>query len=271
MLAVCSVQRFRDPWIHEWLAFHQYQGVSRFYLYLDRADQSSIDLVSDLGKVYDLVIYRLDQGITAPQLVSYQHCYQNHGHEFDWCAFIDGDEFLFREGGGDLLELVNDAGYHRATALAVYWSVFGSSHHTREPRGMITENFRRRANLDHAINRQFKCLVRGRQWSGFRISLSSHWFHTLNQTWDLQSRPIEQAQWSPEGWIQSPWPADHSLARINHYATQSREYWVNSKQHHEAIDRYQAESRTETWFQQYDRNEVLDHSLEFMPQPWHRG
>lgn len=57
---------------------------------------------------------------------------QEHGHEHQWMAFVDADEFLvIRDGTPDLPALLRD--YTDSAALGVFWVVFGSSGHLTAP------------------------------------------------------------------------------------------------------------------------------------------
>ncbi len=264
---VCSLQRDRSPYLAEWIQFHSLQGVSHFYLYLHHAGDD-LDLARLLQKSYPITIYRVDLNLYQPQLGAFQHCLDHHGHEFDWCAFIDSDEFIYDLGGRSLAQAIQPYHYQDLSALAIYWQVFGTSGHVLEPRGRITEQFRWRADRSHWLNRHFKSLVRGHQGSSAKVSNGSHWFHTIMGTKDTAMRPIEQALRTDSGHVLSPWPADHSSLVINHYATQSLEYWLKVKQHQGSADQWGHERRTWQWFRDYDQNAVWDQGLDFMKDRW---
>lgn len=264
----CSIQRDRSPWLLEWLEFHSLQGIQHFYLYLHHATDQDLALVRSLRDRYSITVYTVNAAVYQPQLRAYQHCLDHHGHEFDWCAFIDADEFLFDSQGQSIPTVMAQYQYQDLSALAVYWRVFGTSGHVHEPQGRITDTHPWRAALDHWINRHFKSVVRGHQGGSVRVSNCAHWFHTLGGTKDCLLRPIEQVHRSDEGHVLSPWQPDHHRLAINHYALQSVEYWLKVKQRQGSADQLGHELRTWAWFRDYDQNSEWDTSLAFMASRW---
>lgn len=261
-ISLCSQQRNREPYIEEWIRFHHSQGIDHFYLYIHQSTDGTLDLVKSLSKQFSIDCYQVSN-LYQSQLRSFQHCLNRHGHEFDWCGFIDGDEFLFHSSGQSIGSYMSQFTYRPISALAVYWVVFGSSHHINEPKGSLIENFRWRSRLDHRVNRHFKSLVRGHQGCHVAVSNCSHYFHSIMGTEDCLGRRIEQGQWMDIGHIISPHSADHSQLRINHYATQSQQYFLTVKQHQGSADQLGIEQRSQSWYTEYDRNEEWDTSLEW--------
>jgi hypothetical protein len=93
-LAICTIQRNRGLWLKEWFAFHYAVGFRKFYFFAHKCTDNTSHVILDLKKHFDIEAFVLGDDLERPQLSAYQHAYQNFNHDFDWIAFIDGDEFF---------------------------------------------------------------------------------------------------------------------------------------------------------------------------------
>lgn len=253
-LGLCTIQRNRGPWIKEWIAFHALVGFEKFYFFTHRCDDNTNQILLELSAQYDIAAFNLSDDVATPQLAAYQYAYDRFNHEVDWMGFIDGDEFLFSPKHPDIRDALEPFSYARLSALGVYWACFGSSGHQTEPQGLITDNYRHRAPDDFKPNSHIKSLVRGRQGSGFQIGGNAHYFNTIHGTFDENLQPITGGY--------TPYPASYNLFRINHYATQSYEFFKTFKQNSGAADGNPNLVRPQSWWDEYDRNEITDQSIE---------
>ena len=244
----------------EWVAFHYLVGFRTFYIYVHNCSDDSQRVVQSLQKHFDIKAFSLGADVNQPQYVSYMHAYENFGREIDWMAFIDGDEFLFPTSSTGLRQVLEDFSHKNLSALAVYWACFGSSGHIKEPDGLIIENYRYRGELAMPVNRHVKSLVLGKQ-KFFQIAADPHVFNTPLGTFDEKLRPIIG------GW--TPYDPSYDFLRINHYACQSREFYETFKRDKgTAIDNAgTVTTRNESWWQELDRNEVYDQSVEHLIDP----
>lgn len=248
-LGITSIQRNRQPWIVEWLAFHLLAGFDRFYLYCHKCDDGMVDTLAILARHYPITIYRIgDQD--KPQLAAYQHAWDNHQQEVDWMAFIDGDEFLFPTRAATMAEALAPYRDKPLSALAVYWICYGSNGHVRDPGGLLLEDYPRHSEPGFGPNRHIKSIVR----SGQPVRCTgSHLFATPHGTVDEQLRPLTAPM------LQDPALApSYEHFRINHYVTQHYEYFKQVKQDIGAADRTPHIVRPDHWFTGHDRNECDD-------------
>lgn len=258
-LGLCTIQRNRGPWIKEWITFHAMVGFEKFYFFTHRCDDNSTEVLMELSRHFDIKAFNLTPDVAVPQLAAYHYAYEQFNHEVDWMGFIDGDEFLFSPQSLDLREALARYDYQRLSALGVYWACFGSSGHQTEPQGLLTENYRHRAPDDFPSNSHIKSLVRGRQGSQFQLAGNAHYFKTIYGTVDEQLQPIT-------GGLTTYKPS-FDILRINHYACQSYEFFKTFKQNSGAADGNPHLVRPQSWWEEYDRNEVVDHSMDsLLPQ-----
>jgi hypothetical protein len=222
-LGICTIQRDRGRWLAEWVAFHYAAGFRKFYIFLHRCTDNSEAVVRQLQKHFDIQCFVLGAEVQRPQLAAYQHAYQSFGHEVDWMAFIDGDEFLFTPQSGDLRHVMGQYQYAKVSSLGAWWVCYGSSGHVTEPEGLIIENYQLRPPLSHLNNRHFKCIVRGQQGDSVSVGMNAHSFNTRYGTVDELMRPLSV------GYMPEIEPSYEQL-RINHYVCQSLEYFETFKQ-----------------------------------------
>lgn len=254
-LAICSIQRDRAKWLQEWVVFHKIVGFNKFYLFLHNCKDNSVEVVRELMRFYDISCFILDDSIERPQLTSYQYCYDKFGHLHDWISFLDGDEFLFSPSNLTIHEDLNQiAASSNMDAIGVYWSCFGSSGYLSEPVGLITENYRWKSNVNFEPNKHIKSIVKGGIHNNFHVLNNAHYFKTNNGTVDSQLRVLN-------GGLSNQTPCYEKLI-INHYVTQSYEYYLNFKKNSGAADGSKNMVRDENWWNHHDRNDDYGYSLQ---------
>ncbi|MEO8298576.1 MAG: glycosyltransferase family 2 protein [Burkholderiales bacterium] len=248
-LGLASIQRDRNPWIVEWLAFHMLMGFERFYLYAHKTRDGMTETLLRLARHYPIQVHALEDD-QQPQLRAYQHAHTAYGAEVDWMAYLDGDEFLQAPNH----DRVSDALVHfdalPLSAVGAYWMHHGSNGHVDEPGGLIVEQYPRHAHEHFEINRHVKSIVRGSE--PVQV-LGAHVFQTPRGTYDEQGRLLTHGfmpQYAP----------GYQWLRINHYSVQSWAYFKATKQRSGAPDADPGLVRPDSWFFKHDRNECDDGS-----------
>jgi hypothetical protein len=255
-LAICTIQRDRGPWIREWVEFHKIVGFDKFYIFLHNCTDNSSEVVLELSKKYDITTFSVSNDVFRPQLAAYQYCYQHFGDLHNWIAFIDGDEFLYSPTEITIKATLDQYNQKELSAIGVYWLCFGSSKHITEPSGLITKNYRFRAPHNFDNNSHIKSIVKGGQKSNFSVINNSHYFKTLIGTFDTDMRQINHG-------FTGNVPCFDKLI-INHYVTQSREFFEKFKKLSGGADSNPNMVRGEDWWVTHDINEELDNSLEHL-------
>jgi hypothetical protein len=253
-IGITSIQRDRGPYIIEWIAFHMVAGFNKFYIYNHGDDVLQKNILVKLSQKFPELIYphQVASDVDRPQISAYQHSWATHKNDCDAMAFIDGDEFLFSPGKNFPEELSNFF-KGSASALGVYWMIYGSSGHMVEPDGLIIDNFKRHAKLEFHPNRHVKTIMRG----GEDASINhSHLFHTKRGTFDERNRLIDKP-------IMSEFEPSLEKFRLNHYTVQSYGYFLNKKKNSGQADlsRENIFARPDSWFETYDRNDCDDGAI----------
>ena len=255
-LGITTIQRDRGPWIKEWVAFHYLVGFRKFYIYTHKCQDDTIKIVEQLKNHFDIKSFIVPPELDRAQYHSYNQAYHSFGHEVDYMAFIDGDEFLFPTSEFKIEKVLEEYSDKKLSAIAAYWACFGSSGHIEEPAGLIIENYRYRHNLNWAANKHVKSIVRGGLGSLIKSVIDPHVFYTPEGTFDENMRLIESGF--------SIYDPTHEKLRINHYVTQSRSYFLKFKQRSGTpMDMTTTPIfRTEDWWIENDVNDVYDTSVE---------
>lgn len=90
---ICAIAKQENAYLYEWAKYHLDMGFSSIHLY----DNNDVDGEKVLDvfagtEVEGRVTVHDVRGMKYMQKVVYQECYDKE--EFDWCAFIDIDEFI---------------------------------------------------------------------------------------------------------------------------------------------------------------------------------
>lgn len=256
-LGITSIQRNRGKYLAEWISFHYLVGFRKFYIFLHKCTDNSAYILDSLKKRYDIIYLVADPDMRLAQLQVYRYAYATFNHEVDWMAFIDGDEFIFSPGAFDIHKTLGDHFYKKTSALCAYWVCFGSSGHISDPDGLVTEKYRYRGPLNQSENRKVKSIVKGRQGSLVDVSLNPHLFMTPLGSYDENDRLLIDAQ--------PNWEPTHNTIRINHYMTQSREFYELNKMNSGTPmdDTGEIFLRLNDWWTANDLNEFYDDSMDF--------
>jgi len=251
-LAVCSMQKNRGPWILEWVAFHHLMGFTDFIIYLHNCEDDSADIVARLSRLFRITSLSVNETGFGIQLKCFQHAYAEFAKNYDWLAFLDGDEFLFSPHGCHISSVLARYQDIPISALAVYWRSFGASGHIAEPKGLVTQNYRYRGADSFIGNRHIKSIVRS--GAQMKVLWNAHCFATELGTVDEKLAPITA------GFDPAHVPSWDYFC-INHYSTQSRQFYEKIKRASGAADSGPGLIREESWWEEYNRNEILDNSL----------
>lgn len=165
-VAVCTIFQNDARFLKEWVEFHLLQGVEHFYLYNNNSEDNYIEVLSpyiEKGLVsliqwpftyhdnYRKKWLNIQKG-------AYDDCLYNFGHECQWLALIDTDEFLFCPQGEKLDEFLSD--YLEFGGLGVNWLMFGTSDIKEIPQDkLMIELLTRCVNSHYLRDRHVKSIV----------------------------------------------------------------------------------------------------------------
>ena len=204
-LAIGAIMKDEGPYLKEWLDFHILIGVNKFYLY----DNESTDNTKEILKPYidkGIVEYHFIPG-KGMQYTAYSEILAQHSNDCRWIAFIDLDEFLFSVNHKNIVEYLHTIKQDFAV-LVVSWVLYGSSGHIRQPKGLITENYKYHRKNPSGV----KSIVNPRLILNLRI----HICHVAGFIIDGNGKKLGRID-------QENNPPSIDNIRINHYVTKSKE------------------------------------------------
>lgn len=135
-LAICLIVKNEARYLAEWIEYHLLIGVDKIYIYDNNSDD---DLLSVCAAYRDVVQIYPWPSTDNQQRHAYIHFASRHGKEFDWCAFIDADEFMAYQGEGSLKSYLKS--HDDKNGLLMGWRLFGTNGHQRRPAGLVVENY----------------------------------------------------------------------------------------------------------------------------------
>lgn len=244
------------PYILEWIAHHMLLGIDKFII----ADNSSTDGTKEIltklsqAGIVNLIHYPGLSG-EPPQMLAYSEILRN-SIGIDWMAFIDADEFIVTSPGVSLISVITDLSKNnKIGAIAINWSIYGSSNHIYKNIGLVIERFKYRSEQSHPVNKHYKSLLRLNSVSkcpifnphNFELKEGQNYVHP-NGVIMMDSQKFgvglsEQVIWEP--------------FRLNHYVIKSKEeFLIRSKKPRATT--IQKNHKNESYFNAHDRNEVFE-------------
>lgn len=140
---VCAIAKQENQYIYEWAKHHLDVGFVHLHIY-DNNDidgERIIDVFRGTDIESQITIHDV-RGMTCMQVPVYQQCYVQE--DFDWCAFIDIDEFItFTKPRMNICDFLSDK--QRFEAVHLNWLCYGDD-------GQLTSDGRNvRERFEHPI------------------------------------------------------------------------------------------------------------------------
>ncbi|MBW8469765.1 MAG: glycosyltransferase family 2 protein [Thiobacillus sp.] len=173
-VGVAAIFKNEKPYVVEWLAHHRLLGVERFFIADNDSDDGTTELLQSLAACGFLTCHRFPNPVgAAPQLSAFSMLLREHGHEVDWLAFIDADEFIWPMGEERCLPAFLQGLAQRHPdmgALVLNWAAYGSSGQLHQKPGLVVERFTWHAQQDHFANVPIKTVLRPSEFAEFTCS-----------------------------------------------------------------------------------------------------
>lgn len=167
-LVVCALAKNEHLYIKDWCNHYLKLGFDKIYIY-DNDDLDSESVKNYLPNSDKIVVYDV-RGRTGKNMQHeiYTEFYNTHNRQFDWCLFVDIDEFLV---GIDNVKAWLGLWYLRnARQIRIKWRLFGDddliTRNMSVPvykafRKVITKSLCRNLKDKSCLENQGKMMVRG--------------------------------------------------------------------------------------------------------------
>lgn len=137
---ICAIAKMENAYIYDWASYHVQLGFRYIHIYdNNEVDGERIEDVFRGTPIEQQIIIHDVRGKKYMQKPVYQECYDTES--FDWCAFIDIDEYITLPDGQDINAfLANKEGWD---AVHLNWMCFGDNGLVRKDDRPVTERFKR--------------------------------------------------------------------------------------------------------------------------------
>jgi len=255
-LSIATIIRNEASHVVEWLEFHRMMGVEHVYLYDNGSTDNLSTVISPFVQDNFVTVTPwpfpwVNKGGPQGQHLAFAHALSTFGGGWRWMAMIDVDEFLFPVSDDSLVKTL--LAYEDLPALAIPWTMYGSSGHQVRPSGLVIENYVERSpKLDKP-----KSIVNPARVSSIR---SAHLFDLdagCETAFDEQRRLIDRNSHGLD-------PASNVI-RLNHYFTRSEQEFAAKIAHWR--ERGRDPSKLEALAKKIEVNAYRDEAiLRFLPE-----
>jgi hypothetical protein len=226
-LGILGIMKNESMNILEWVEHYKNEGVTAIYL----IDNGSTD--DAILKLHNHIASGLVKLIELPEKHKQKQHYWTAIDHFkiteacEWLIVADIDEFWFCKDGTQLNDIWPQ--YHGYDVVYVNWSIFGSNGHIQHPTSLRKSLTKKQAHLASNMFTKWACRTSIIQ------SIDNIDIHKVSG--GCSSRTI----------------ADNQTFQINHYVTQSKEYFAKVKMTRgDAVKALNNDIRDWAYFDQYD-------------------
>lgn len=254
-LAVYAQFKNEGHILNEWLDHYVHEGVDHFYL----VDNGSTDSYQIEPRFQSRATLLYNDKKHAQQEIGDQ-VYQTIRPLCKWLVVVDLDEFMYTchyPSIHDYLVALKTSG-SRATAIAVPWKIFGSSGHKTQPPSVVPHFLFRGSRHASTV----KTIFQPSYYKTFHFHTPRQPIHEkyIAPPYFVYSFATSKDEWAPKDTIPSNVEIKEGELVLNHYATQSSQYFESVK-----MTRGDATSsdsiKDEAYFKRYDHNDVMDTGL----------
>jgi hypothetical protein len=194
--------------LYEFIEHNILHGIEHIYLINDFSNDNFIEILQPYINIGILTLYNNDI-ITKDhnrQSLIYNKYFKPILHETKWIAIIDIDEFLYSQKDINISNIIKkyDDEYDN---ILVEWITFGSNNCEYQPFSIVS-GFTKHCILDGKTYYSYKSIIKTNKLESFGIHLSNI---SSNKTINLS------------------YTTNKNELYINHYQTQSKEFYINIK------------------------------------------
>lgn len=222
--AICCIAKCENNYLKEWAEYHLALGFSHIYVY----DNNNVDgeRIEPLFEKCDSVSVLDCRGKKAYQNIAYTSFYKQYGHQYDWIAFIDIDEFITfsEESGLHSIDEFLGRFDSRVEIVHLNWMCYGDNdivelddNYSVLDRFKMPLDYDKKVQYDFPENNHVKSVIRG----GIDIGDTMITIHSPKDRGyfivDANGNPCKNEYFKPY---------DFSVAYIRHFVTKTIYEWL---------------------------------------------
>ena len=206
--------------IKEWVAHHLNLGFDFIHIF----DHKSIEPIADQFKINPKIrIQRINYTVKdlKHNLIDKARI---HAKSYTWMLYLDADEFLILNEHSTVHQLLEN--YEQYNQVGINWLMFGSSNLSKEPDGMILENY---LYCENCFNVHMKSFVRPNSVTGI---ITPHIYNTNNMNISINAvtkKPIKQQTENGKYKLDKNLSYNDIPVYIAHYLYQSYDVYISRK------------------------------------------
>lgn len=162
-ITICAIIKNEQRYLEEWIKHNLSIGFTDIHLYEDYGSLPHKDITSKYSNVhlhsYSEVLLSNYVGGDKKQMDLFTYFTNTYKSEYDWCAFIDPDEFIRLEEGYSLERLCSE--YKDYNGVMLQQKTYGANGHIKRPSGGLQENYTADTNVHeyHKVKFNMKTIV----------------------------------------------------------------------------------------------------------------
>ena len=149
---ICCIVKNEEPYLNEWLLYHNKLGFSHFYIY-DNSDENTLSTFK-----FDIKLKNKISVFHYPgkqmQINAYNDYIKNHAYCSTWSAFIDVDEFIVLKEWVPIVKFLER--YCPNGSISLNWYIYGDNYQLKYINEPVIKRFTNRQN---SYNHHVKTIV----------------------------------------------------------------------------------------------------------------
>ena len=218
---ICCIAKYENNYINDWVNWHINLGFDHIYIH----DNNPVDyepIESRIEQLDKVTIYKVPDRIQENiQKYWYNKFYQEHKDEFDWCAYIDCDEYIELKKWSNIKEFLSDEKLNEYPVIRLNMRLYGDDNKiTRDTSIPVYEGIKIWLK-DHNYNSGGKEIIKGHLNN---VLIDSAHYPYINGKRPKQINPdYVVGDWGIRGL------PDSESAHINHYNTKTISEFLDQK------------------------------------------
>ena len=250
--SVCAIFKNEALNLREWLDHYFNRGANKIYLINDSSSDVFWPVIENHKRYGDIVIFENDiPKIHDRQTIAYNKFFYPVKSISDWTLICDLDEFVYSPESKDLFSILQQ--FSDYDCIFANWVMFSSNKNINHPTSII-DSCTRRMEYGQIVHQRINGI-------------------NLTSATDATKYFIKNSCQAQNLWVHKPthgnikdinlsYASDLEILLINHYATQSRQFWEQSKMIRGDVNCHHPDNaRDWNYFESLDFGDIIDTRL----------
>jgi hypothetical protein len=128
-ISACLIIKNNIDLLEQWLQYHLFIGFEHVYLIDNHSDPKLFEYASVNNYIKQNKITYIYDDTPKYQVPGYNYVLKTYGHESQWIAFLDCDEFIVLKQHNTIGDFIKN--YENFAGVSICWYLFGSNNHLK--------------------------------------------------------------------------------------------------------------------------------------------